>query len=156
MLLMVENGNREVICHAIHWYAKAYNNYTKDYDKNKKSLYPRYCGVNNIYIRAINLNLNKFEKMEDTSQFNEDFTKNYNEKRDEGCFLEVDIQYPKKLHELHNNLALLPERMKIENVAKPVAKLHDQTEYDIHIRNVKQALNHELILKQIHGVIKFN
>ena len=62
--------------------------------------------------------LNKFEWIEDTSQFNEDFTKNYNEESNEGYFLEVDVQYPGKLHELHNDLPFLPERMKLENVEK--------------------------------------
>ena len=37
--------------------------------------------------------------------------------------------------------------MKIENVEKPVADLHDKTEYVIHIRNLKEALNHGLVLK---------
>ena len=38
--------------------------------------------------------------------------------------------------------------MKIENVKKLVANLHDKTEYVIHIRNLKQALNHELVFKK--------
>ena len=46
--------------------------------------------------------------------------------------------------------------MKIEKVKKLVASLHDKTEYDIHIRNLKQALNHGLVLKKVHRVIKFN
>ena len=46
--------------------------------------------------------------------------------------------------------------MKIEKVEKLVANLHDKTEYVIHIRNLKQALNHRLILKKVHRVIKFN
>ena len=46
--------------------------------------------------------------------------------------------------------------MKIERVGKLVASLHDKTEYVIHIRNLKQALNHGLVLKKVHGVIKFN
>ena len=44
--------------------------------------------------------------------------------------------------------------MKIGKVEKLVANLHDETEYDIHIRNLKQALNHELVLKKYHRVIK--
>ena len=74
------------------------------------------------------LPVNKFEWIRDTSQFNEDFIKNCNEKSDEGSFLEFDVQYLEKLHELHNDLPLLPERMKIEKVEKPVANLHDKTE----------------------------
>ena len=40
----------------------------------------------------------------DTSQLNEDFIKSSNEKGDEGYFLEVDVQYTKQLHKLHNDL----------------------------------------------------
>ena len=57
------------------------------------------------------------------------------------------FKYTKKLHELHNYLLFLPERMKIEKVEKLVANLHDKTEYVIHIRNLKQALNHGLVFK---------
>ena len=46
--------------------------------------------------------------------------------------------------------------MKIEKVEKLVANLHDKNEYVLHIRNLKQALNHGLILKKVHRVIKFN
>ena len=102
------------------------------------------------------LPVNKFEWIKDTSKFNEDFIKSYNEESGEGYFLQVDVQYPKKLHELHIDLSFLPERMKIEKVEKPVTNLHDKTKYVIHIRNLKQTLNHGLILKKAHRVIKFN
>ena len=48
-----------------------------------------------------------------------------NEESDKGYFLEVDVQYPEKLHDLHNDLLFLPERLKIEKVEKLVANLHD-------------------------------
>ena len=60
-----------------------------------------------------------FEWIKDTSGFKENFIKNYNED---------DVQYTEKLHELHNDLPFLPERMKIEKVKKLVANLHDKTE----------------------------
>ena len=59
-------------------------------------------------------------------------------------FLEVDVQYLEKLHELQNDLPFLLERMNIGKVEKLVANLHDKTEYVIHIRNLKHALNHRL------------
>ena len=90
------------------------------------------------------------------SQFNEDLIENYNEESDEGYFLKSDLQYPEKLHELHNDLPFLPERMKIEKVEKLVTNLYDKTEYVINIRSLKQPLNHGLILKKVHGVVKFN
>ena len=93
--------------------------------------------------------------MKDTSQFNEDFIKNYNEESDERYFLDVYVQYPQKLHDLPNNLPFLPEKIKVENVEKLVANLHDKGGYVVHIRNLKQALNHGLVLKKLHRIIKF-
>ena len=105
----------------------------KNYDKNKESPYIQYCGVNNLYVWAMSqkLSVNNFEWMKDTSQFNEDFIKNYNEESDEGYFLEVDIQYLEKLNELHNNLPFLSERTKIGKFGKLVANLYDKAEYVI-------------------------
>ena len=71
------------------------------------------------------------------------------EESDDGYLLEVDIQYPEKLQELHDDLPFLPERMKIEKVEKLLTNLHDKIECVIHIRNLKQVLNHGLILKLI-------
>ena len=71
-------------------------------------------------------------------------------------FFEYYVQYLEKLHELHNDLPLLPETMKTEKLEKFVASFHDKTEYVIDIRNLKQALSHGLVLKKVHGVIKFN
>ena len=64
-----------------------------------------------------------------------------------------------KLHELHNDLPFLPERIKMEKFEKLVANLRDKTEYAITIRNLtirKLTLNHGLVLKKVHRVIKFN
>ena len=103
------------------------------------------------------LSVNNFELIKDTSQFNEDFIKSYNEESDEGYFLGADVQYPEKLYELHIDLPFLPEGMKIEKEEKLVANLFDKTKYTyvIHIRNLKQALNHGLVLKKMHRVIQF-
>ena len=46
--------------------------------------------------------------------------------------------------------------MKIEKLEIFVANLHDKTEYVLHIRNLKQALNHELVSKKVYRAIKFN
>ena len=60
------------------------------------------------------------------------------------------------LHEFDNDLPFLPTKMKIEKAEKLVANLHDQTEYDIDIRNLKEALNHGLVLKKVHRVFTLN
>ena len=100
------------------------------------------------------LPVNNFEWIKDSSQFNENFIENYTE--DEGHFLEINVQYLEELHELHSDLPFLPDRMKIEKVEKLVGNLYDNSGYVIHIRNSKQALNHGLVLKKVHKIIKLN
>ena len=60
------------------------------------------------------------------------------------------------MHELHSDLLFLPKRMKLEKFEKHFANLHDKNKYVIYIRNLKQALNHDLVLKKVQRVIKFN
>ena len=129
----------------------------KDYDKNKDSSYIQYQGVNDLYGWEMSqkLPVNNFEWVKNTSQFSKDFIKNYREERDEGYFLEVDVHYLEKLLKFHNDLQFLTERIKIEKVEKLLANLHGKTEYVIHIRNLKQGLNHGLVFKKVHKVIKF-
>ena len=62
-------------------------------------------------------------------------------------FLELDIEYPKQLWSSHKDLPFLPERKKLEKVEKLVCSIEDKEKYVIHIRALKQALNHGLILK---------
>ena len=71
-------------------------------------------------------------------------------------FFEIDVQYSEELHEFHNDLPFSPERIEIQKVEKLVTNVHDKTEYAIHIRNLKKAVNHRLVLKNVHRVIKFN
>ena len=107
----------------------------KNHDKNKDLSYLKYWDVNNSYDLAMSqkLPVNNFGRIKDTSQFNEDFIKNYNEESDEGYFLEVAVRYLEKLHELNNDLPFLPKRMKNEKVENLVANLRDKTEYVINI-----------------------
>ena len=90
------------------------------------------------------------------SKFNEEFIKNYDEDSDNRYILEVDVKYLKNLHGLHEDLPFLPERMKIGKCKKIACNLYDKKSYVVHIRSLKQALNHGLILKKVHRVIQFN
>ena len=94
------------------------------------------------------MTVNGFEWVEDISVFDERFIKSYNEEIDKGFFLEVDVKNPEKLNNLHNDLPFLLEKMKIKKVQKLVAIFSDKIEYDIHIRNLKQAFNHGLVLER--------
>ena len=70
--------------------------------------------------------------------------------------LGVDAKYPKNVHDLHSDLPFLLERMKVNKCNKLVCNLHEKRNYVVHIRLLKQALNHGLILKKAHRVIQFN
>ena len=122
----------------------------KDYDKNKECSYLLYWNVNNLFAWPMSekLLVNNSQSIKDPSQFIEDFIKKYNEMSDEGYFVEVNVQYFEKLHEPDNDLPFLLFIMEIEKVKNLVAKLHDQTEYVIHIRNLKQSLHLGLASKK--------
>ena len=130
MLLMIEKGIRGGMCHAIYKYAKANNKYTKNYNKDIESSYLEYLGANNLYGWAMSqkLPVNNFKwiKKYDLSKFDENFIKNYNENSDTGYIIEVDVEYPKNLHELHSDLPFLPERMKINKCSKLVCNVYNK------------------------------
>ena len=105
MLLMVEKGIRDRICHSIQRYAKANNKYMKSYNNNEESPYIQYLDANNLYGWAISkkLPVNEFKWL-DNDVIKEEFMKSYDENDIKGYILEVDVKYPKRLHELRSDL----------------------------------------------------
>ena len=160
MLLMFEEGIRGGMCQATHRYAKANNKYMNNHDKNEESSYLEYLNANNLYRWAMSqkLPVRNFKWIEkgDISKFNEDFIKNYDENSDKGYIFEVDVEYLEKIRMLHSDLAFLPERMKINKCTKLTCTIQDKENYIIHIRALKQAINHGLKLKTVHKVIEFD
>ena len=115
-----------------------------------------YLDANNLCGCAISqkLPVNGFKWVENLSRFIEIFIKNYNENSDIGYFPEVDIDYLEKLFNLHRDLPFLPGRKKVNKVEKLACSIEDKEKYVIHIRVLKQTLNHGL--KKVHRVIQFN
>ena len=70
--------------------------------------------------------------------------------------IKVDVEYPKRFHNLYNDVQFIPERMKIKKYHKLVCNLYDKNNYVAHIGTLKQALDHGLILKNLCKVIQFN
>ena len=157
MLLMVEEGIRGGICHAIQRYGKANNKYMNDYDKKKKPSYIQYLDANNLYGKAMTekLPVRGFRWMDNISKIDEDFVKVYNKNDNKGYILDVDVDYPSKLQNLHSDLPFLPERMVINNTKKLVCNLNDKKNSIVHINVLKQALDHGLKLKKVYRVIEF-
>ena len=127
-MLMVEKGIRGGICHAIHRYAKANNKYMKIYDENEESSYTQDLDANNLYGWTISqkLPLRNFKWITNVSKIDKDFTKNYDEDSSKGYILEVEVEYPRKLHNLHSDLPFLPERIKINKCNKLACNLYDK------------------------------
>ena len=157
MLLIVEEGIRGGICHAIQRYAKVNNKYMKNYGWKKKSSYIQYLDANNLYGKGMTekLPVKGFRWMEDIAKRDEDFVKVYNKNDNKDYILDVDVDYPSKLQNLHSDLPFLPQRMVINNTKKLVCNLNDKKNYIVHINVLKQALDHELKLKKVHRVIEF-
>ena len=117
-----------------------------------------YLDANNLHGWGMseNLPVDGFKWVKDLSQFNEDFTKKYDKNSNKGYFLEADAEYTKKLFNLHKGLPFLSERKKVKKLKKLICNVQDKEKYVVHIRDLKQALNHGLELKRVHRVIRFN
>ena len=122
----------------------------KNYDKSIKSSYIEYLDANNLYGWAMSqkLPIDGFKWVRKLSKFNENFIKKYDGNSDIGHFLEVDVEYPKELSNLHKDLPFLPERKKFNRCKKLICSIEDNEKYVVHVRALKQALNHGLKLKK--------
>ena len=132
------------MCQAIHRYDKENSKYINSYDKSIISSFLMYLDAKNLYGWAIiqKLPVNGFKWVKNLSKLNERFIKGFNENSDRGYFLEIDAEYPKNLLNSHKDLPYLSERKKLENVKKLVCGIEDKKKYVVHIRALKQALNH--------------
>ena len=100
----------------------------KSYVKSIESLFIEYLDANNLYGWAMSqkLPVNSFKQIKHLSQFNESLIRNYDENSNKGYFLEVDIDYPEKLFNLHKNLPFLPERKNVNKVEKLICSIEDK------------------------------
>ncbi|XP_050515107.1 uncharacterized protein LOC126890292 [Diabrotica virgifera virgifera] len=141
--------------------AKANNPYINNYDPSKPKTFLMYFDVNNQYGWAMSqyLPYGGFEWTDtniDVLSIPDDSS--------EGCFLEVDLEYPKHLHDRHKDIPFCPQSLNPKTMKPPkrsreltklMTTLNDKTKYVIHYRTLKQALAHGLVLKKIHRVLKF-
>ena len=120
MLLMFEKGIIGGISQSVHRWAAANNPYMgSDYDPSKPTKYLQYLDANNLYDWAMSqpLPTGEFRWVE----FREDWSpKTIVEelvvKKDCGYLLEVDVAYPRKLHDYHNDLPFMYAKMKVNGV----------------------------------------
>lgn len=172
MYRFCEMGRRGGISMISNRYAKANNKYMENYNPEEETSYLMYWDANNLYGWAMSqmLPTGGFKWVEDVDVVN------YNAEGKRGCMLEVDLEYPEHLHDLHNDYPMAPERMEItddmlgifqnevleQNKAKHtkckklVPNLMKKTRYILHIKNLQLYLKHGLVLKKVHRVLEFN
>ena len=155
MLLMFERGIRFGITQAVRKYAAANNKYMGDrFDPKSESSYLQYLDTNNLYgwamsqplptggLKWVDVNPNEISELATRT--------------DKGYVLEVDVSYPKDLHDSHNDFPFMCERMDVNGVEKLVPNLRGKKSYVIHIQALNQVLQYGLRLDGIHRAIEFD
>ena len=84
-------------------------------------------------------------------RFNKEFIKSHDEVSDKGYILQIDVEYPKNLYNLHSDLSFSPGKMKtkLNGPEKLACNIHNKKNYVVHIKALKQALNHGLIFRKV-------
>ena len=170
MQLFIEKGLRGGISYIAHRHAEANNKYTRNYDPDKPSSYIMYLDANNLYGWAMSqpLPYRNFKWVMADSVIPK--------RKGIGHIYEVDLEYPKELHDLHNDYPCAPEKIKVSddmlsdycreiknkfnissgNVNKLIPTLNDKKNYVLHEENLKLYLSLGLKLKKIHRVLEFS
>ena len=148
MYLFIEKGIRGGVSTITHRYSAANSKYMKNYDPTKESKYIEYLDANNLYGWAMSqkLPISGF-KWVDSEEYNN--WKNY------PCILEVDMDYPKELHDLHKDLPLAPESVKVNGCRKLIPTLCSRNNYVIHHNTLRNYIKLGLKLTKIHKVVTF-
>ena len=139
MPLMFERGIRAGITQSVNRSAKANNPYMgSDFAPDKPTKYLQYLDANNLYGWAMSqpLPTGGFKWVD----IKPDTIRKLAKRKSKGYILEVDIRYPRKLHDSHNDLPFMCERMKINEVEKLIPNMYNKKRYVIHIRALDQAL----------------
>ena len=158
MLLMIEKGIRGGISIISNRYGKANNKYMKDFNKSELSKYLMYVDANNLYGWAMSqkLPVHSFKWLSNKkieNLFNNQIVQVWEKTP---CILEVDLEYPEELHDLHNDYPLCPERVECDKgVKKLIPNLRHKNNYVVHYKTLMQCLSLGMKLKKIHRGIKF-
>jgi hypothetical protein len=156
-IMMFKRGIRGGVSTITKRYAKANNKYMGEaFDGSKPSSFITYFDANNLYGWAMSkpLPVNGFKWMNKAELDN---WERITSEEGVGCVLEVDLLYPEKLHDLHNEYPLCPESLKLEGstVSKLIPNLNDKKHYVIHYENLKQCVRLGLKVTKIHRGIRF-
>ena len=137
--LLIEKGLRGGISYIAKRHAKANNKYTENYDPKKPSTFITYLDMNNLYGWAMceYLPYGEFRWLKNVDKFD---VNSISKKSPIGYFLEVDLEYPYELHELHNDYPLAPEKLAVSSdmLSKYCKEIADR--YKIKVDDVKKLI----------------
>ena len=161
--LFIEKGLRGGISYIAKRYAKANNKYMNDYDPKKLSTFMSCFDMNSLYGWAVSdyFPYEGFQQLKNVDEFD---VMSVSEKSPIEYFLEVDLQYPDELHELHNYYPLALEKLvvstekykiKVREVKNLIPNLGNTTYYVVHYRNLRLYLFLGMKLTKIHRVLEF-
>jgi hypothetical protein len=175
MFQLFEKGMRGGTRYIAHRYSKANNKHMSTYNEKKESSYLMYLDANNLYGWAMSqpLPYGGFKWVEDLDSIR---IEDYLGDSDRGMVLEVDLEYPEKLHQAHNGYPLAPEskainpdmlsdyarnivekyNISVGGVKKLVTSLGPREKYVLHVRNLELYLDLGMKLKKIHRAVTFD
>ena len=151
---MIEKGTRGGNANAFKRFAKANNKYLKDFNPDQDCRFLVYLDANNLYGWAMSqpLPVGEFKWMSAADLQN---WENFVNREGIGCILEVDLIYPKELHDDHNDFPLAPEILELGGVEKLTQNLRDKEGMVLHGKNLQLYLSLGMKLKTIRRGISF-
>ena len=153
MILFIEKGIRGGVSMISNRYGKANNKYMDNYNTDKESKCIMYLDANNLYGWGMSQKLPyKDFKWINPSEIN---VETVDTDGDKGYIVEVDLEYPEELHDLHNDYPLAPENIEINKVTKLVPNLRNKERYILHIRNLQLYLSLGMKLTRVHKILQF-
>ncbi|KAL4142621.1 hypothetical protein QTP88_005046 [Uroleucon formosanum] len=156
-ILIFESGIRGGLSQCSQRYSKANNKYMGDkFKKKEESIFLQYLDANNLYGWAMSkyLPTGDFKWVDNVNNFD---VMNISDKSCKGYILEVDLFYPKELHDMHSDFPLAPERhFDNKQLPKLLTTLYDKKKYIIHYETLKLYINLGLKIEKIHRVLEFS
>ena len=161
MIQFIESGIRGGVSMISHRHSIANNKYMmKNYDPNKELKSIIYLDANNLYGWAMcePLPVGNFKMYDDETTKDKIFERlqNWKSSNKKGYIIELDLEYPKELHDLHNSYPLAPEKIKVNKVDKLIPNLYDKKNYICHIKNLQLYIDLGLKIKKIHRILEFD
>lgn len=158
MLYFFKKGIRGGVSQCVARKAEANNRFCQNYNPEKPSSFIAYLDMTNLYGKCLASVLPKsnFRWLAREEIQNLDYL-NISDTDSQGYVLEVDLEYPEHLHDLHNDFPFCPENIipPHSKCSKLIPNLFDKSNYIIHYRNLKQCVQHGLIVKSINRVLTF-